>query len=119
MSQTLVTGGAGFIGSHIVGALLEQGVSVRVLDNFSSGRRENLTAVVRPHNVSRLHVIEGDLRDPAALAEALRGVDTVFHEAAFVSAPESVEKPLECFEINVGGTSNLLEAARLAGVQRV
>jgi nucleoside-diphosphate-sugar epimerase len=119
MRQTLVTGGAGFIGSHIVGALLEQGASVRVLDNFSSGRRENLTAVVRPDSFSRLQVIEGDLRDKAVVAEAVRGVDTVFHEAAFVSAPESVQKPLECFAVNVGGTSMLLDEARKAGVRRV
>src|SRR5512141_921254 len=119
MSQTLVTGGAGFIGSHIVGALLEQGVSVRVLDNFSSGLRGNLTAAARPHNASRLHVVEGDLRDQAALAEAVRGVDTIFHEAAFVSAPDSVQKPLECFAVNTGGTSLLLEEARKADVRRV
>ena len=119
MRQTLVTGGAGFIGSHLVGALLEQGASVRVLDNFSSGLRGNLTAVVSPHNASRLHVVEGDLRNEAAVAEAVRGVDTIFHEAAFVSAPESVQKPLECFAVNTGGTSQLLEEARKAGVRRV
>jgi len=119
MRQTLVTGGAGFIGSHIVGALLEQGASVRVLDNFSSGRRDNLSAVVRPHTASRLHVIEADVRDQVAVAQAVRGVDTIFHEAAFVSAAESVIKPLECFAVNVGGTAILLEEARKAGVQRV
>src|SRR5512142_842148 len=119
MRQVLVTGGAGFIGSHIVGALLEQGASVRVLDNFSSGRRENLTAVVRPHTVSRLHVVEGDLRDKETVAKAVRGVDTVFHEAAFVSVPESMQRPQECFAVNVGGTSTLLDEARKAGVQRV
>ncbi len=119
MTRYLVTGGAGFIGSHIVGALLQQGDSVRVLDNFSSGKRENLAAVTSPGTAGRLEVIAGDLRDPAQLADAVRGVDVVFHEAAFVSVPESLERPQECFDVNVGGTSLLLEAARQAGVRRV
>ncbi len=119
MQQALVTGGAGFIGSHIVGALLEQGASVRVLDNFSSGRRENLSAVVRPQTASQLQVIEGDLRDRNAVEQAVNGVDTIFHEAAFVSVPESMQRPQECFAVNVGGTSTLLDEARKAGVQRV
>ncbi len=115
MSRYLVTGGAGFIGSHIVGALLQQGASVRVLDNFFSGRRENLSAIASPG----LEVLEGDLRDAAKVAQAVRGVDTVFHEAAFVSVPESIEQPQECFDVNVNGTCILFEQARQAGVRRV
>jgi UDP-glucose 4-epimerase len=108
----LVTGGAGFIGSHIARALLAQGETVRVLDNFSSGREENLKGL-------DLEVIKGDLRDASCVAEAVRGVNVIFHEAAFVSVPESMEKPQECFDVNVTGTSILFEAARRAGVQRV
>ncbi len=118
MKQYLVTGGAGFIGSHITGALLQQGASVRVLDNFSSGKRENLVAASEGM-ADRLQVLEGDLRDAGKVAEAVRGVDTVFHEAAFVSVAESMQKPQECFDVNVNGTSILFEAARQAGVRRV
>lgn len=118
MRQYLVTGGAGFIGSHITGALLQQGASVRVLDNFSSGKRENLSAAGKGMG-GRLQVLAGDLRDPLKVAEAVRGVDTVFHEAAFVSVVESMQKPQECLDVNVNGTSILLEAARQAGVRRV
>jgi UDP-glucose 4-epimerase len=107
----LVTGGAGFIGSHIVRALLQQGADVRILDNFSSGKRENLKGL-------EVEIIEGDLRDTSCVTEAVRGVNVIFHEAAFVSVPESMEKPQECFDVNVTGTSILFEAARKAGVQR-
>ena len=107
----LVTGGAGFIGSHIVQALLKQGDKVRVLDNFSSGKRDNLKGL-------DVEIIEGDLRDASQVAEAVRGMDIIFHEAAFVSVPESMEKPQECFDVNVTGTSILFEAARKAGVKR-
>jgi len=107
----LVTGGAGFIGSHIVQALLKQGDKVRVFDNFSSGKRDNLKGL-------DVEIIEGDLRDASRVAEAVRGMDIVFHEAAFVSVPESMEKPQECFDVNVTGTSILFEAARKAGVRR-
>jgi UDP-glucose 4-epimerase len=110
--ECLVTGGGGFIGSHLSQALLQRGDRVRVLDNFSSGSRENLAGL-------DLDLIEGDLRDDACVAEAVRGVELVFHEAAFVSVPESMEKPRECFEVNINGTSILLEAARRAGVRRV
>ncbi len=115
MSLALVTGGAGFIGSHIVRALLAEGWQVRVLDDFSSGKRENLAGLTP----ARLEVQEGDLRDPSALRAALRGVAVVFHEAAFVSVPASMEDPLTCHEINDVGTARLLEAARQAGVARV
>jgi UDP-glucose 4-epimerase len=107
----LITGGAGFIGSHITRALLEQGAKVRILDNFSSGKRENLKGL-------DVEIVEGDLRDASRVAEAVRGIDIIFHEAAFVSVPESMEKPQECFDVNVSGTSILFEAARKAGVKR-
>ena len=108
----LVTGGAGFIGSHITRTLLERGNQVRILDNFSSGKRENLKGL-------DIELIEGDLRDTSKVAEAVKGMDIVFHEAAFVSVPESMEKPLECLDVNVTGTSIVFEAARKAGVKRV
>ncbi len=108
----LITGGAGFIGSHIARALLEQGAEVRILDNFSSGKRENLKGL-------DLEIMEGDLRDASRVTEAVRGVNIIFHEAAFVSVPESMEKPQECLDVNVTGTSTLFEAARKAGVSRV
>ena len=91
----LVTGGAGFIGSHIVRALLEQGASVRVLDNFSTGRRENLEEAMRRLDGGRLEALEGDVRDASRVKEAVRGVDVVFHEAAFVSVPQSMDEPQE------------------------
>ena len=108
----LITGGAGFIGSHIARALLEQGADVRVLDNFSSGKRENLTGL-------DVEILEGDLRDASTVTRAVQGVEVIFHEAAFVSVPESMEKPQECLDVNVTGTSTLFEAARKAGVRRV
>ncbi|GAB4396283.1 MAG: SDR family oxidoreductase [Anaerolineales bacterium] len=114
MTNILITGGAGFIGSHLVRALLQRGDSVRVLDNFSTGRRENLAGLR-----GDLKIIEGDLRDPLKVAEAVRSVDIIFHEAAFVSVPQSMQEPLTCLDINVNGTATLLEAARQAGVRRV
>ena len=108
----LVTGGAGFIGSHIVRGLLEQDMDVRILDNFSSGKHENL------QNLD-VEIIEDDLRDASKVADAVKGVDIIFHEAAFVSVPQSMEMPLECFDVNVTGTSILFESARKAGVKRV
>ncbi|MDP1779873.1 MAG: NAD-dependent epimerase/dehydratase family protein, partial [Anaerolineales bacterium] len=90
----LVTGGAGFIGSHIASTLLKQGRQVRVLDNFSSGKRENLKGL-------EVEILEGDLRDVSKIAQAVKGVEIIFHEAAFVSVPESMEKPQECFDVNI------------------
>jgi UDP-N-acetylglucosamine/UDP-N-acetyl-alpha-D-glucosaminouronate 4-epimerase len=119
MRRYLVTGGAGFIGSHIAGALLEQGASVRVFDNFSTGKRENISGLADAKNARRLEVMEADLRDADRVADAVRGIDTIFHEAAFVSVAESMLKPRECFDVNVTGTAVLLDAARVAGVQRV
>ncbi len=113
----LVTGGAGFIGSHIVQTLLEQGASVRVLDNFSTGKRENLAALTRQFG-TRLDVLEGDIRNAARVGEAVRGVEVIFHEAAFVSVPQSMQEPQACFDVNIMGTSLLFDAARRAGVRR-
>jgi nucleoside-diphosphate-sugar epimerase len=114
MRTSLVTGGAGFIGSHLVRGLLARGDAIRVLDNFSTGRIENLSQL----NGS-LEIIEGDLRDASKVAQAVRGVDYVFHQAAFVSVPQSMQEPQICFAVNVTGTLNLLEAARESGVKQV
>lgn len=114
----LVTGGAGFIGSHIVETLLERGDSVRVLDNFSTGKRENLEVFTAQFGVSRLEIIEGDVRNAARVGEAVRGVDVIFHEAAFVSVPQSMKEPQACFDVNIMGTSLLFDAARRSGVRR-
>jgi UDP-glucose 4-epimerase len=112
MKKYLITGGGGFIGSTIARALLEQGNFVRILDNFSTGKRENLAGL-------EVELLEGDLRDPVIVAEAVTGIDIIFHEAAFVSVPQSMDDPLPCFEINQRGTEILLEAARKADVKRV
>lgn len=114
MPTSLVTGGGGFIGSHLVDALLARGDVVRVLDNFSTGKRENLQ-----HNIEKIQLLTGDLRDSEVLKEAVQGVDFIFHQAAFVSVPQSMEDPDSCFDINVNGTGKLLAAARTAGVKRV
>ncbi len=116
MEHALVTGGAGFIGSHLVEGLLARGVRVTVLDNFSTGRAENLAASARHPD---LRILTGDVRDPAAVQAAMRGADVVFHLAAFVSVPGSIEQPITSLEINDLGTAQVLEAARRAGVQRV
>jgi nucleoside-diphosphate-sugar epimerase len=109
----LVTGGAGFIGSNIADALVARGARVRVLDDFSTGRRENVAGL------AGLEVVEGDLRDAATVARAVEGVDGVFHEAALRSVPRSVDDPLSSNEVNVTGTLVLLLACRRAGVRRV
>jgi UDP-glucose 4-epimerase len=109
--KILVTGGAGFIGSAIVRRLLSVGYEVVVFDNFETGRRANVPADVA--------VVEGDIRDPEALRRACRGVDDVVHQAAMVSVPISVAEPSRCWDINVSGTRNVLEAALGAGCRRV
>jgi len=114
----LVTGGAGFIGSHIAQALLEQGQSVRILDNFSSGKRENIEELTRRFGRDQLEVLEGDVRDDSRVNEAVSGIEVIFHEAAFVSVPQSMDEPQECFDVNLTGTSLLFDAARRAGVRR-
>jgi UDP-glucose 4-epimerase len=113
MSVSLVTGGAGFIGSHLVRGLLAQGESVRVLDDFSSGFRHNLEEIA-----SRIELLEGDIRERTVVQRALTGVETVYHLAARASVPRSVAEPLPSNEINVDGTLNLLVAAKEAGVRR-
>jgi UDP-glucose 4-epimerase len=110
----LVTGGAGFIGSSLVRALLARGDTVRVIDNFFSGRRENLADVA-----ARVDLVEGDILDPAALAKAVQGVEVVFHQAAIPSVPRSLAQPVASHEANATGTLRVLEAARHAGVRRV
>jgi nucleoside-diphosphate-sugar epimerase len=114
MSRALVTGGAGFIGSHLVDALLERGDNVRVLDNFSTGDRRNLL-----HVAQHIEIVEGDLRSFERVLTAVQGCDVVFHEAALPSVPRSIQDPLSSSEVNVTGTLNVLLAARDAGVRRV
>jgi nucleoside-diphosphate-sugar epimerase len=116
----LVTGGAGFIGSHIVEALLRRGETVVVLDDFSTGRRPNLDVVIQalPRGAATPEVIEGDIRDPALVRRAMEGVTHVLHQAALPSVQRSVEDPISSHEVNAGGTLNLLVAARDAGVRR-
>ena len=114
----LVTGGAGFIGSHIVERLLVDGCRVRVLDDLSTGRASNL-GFTEGLPEGRFELIESDLADPAALARAMSEVTTVFHQAALPSVARSVEDPLESHRINTTGTLALLLAARDAGVSRV
>ncbi len=110
----LVTGGAGFIGSHICERLVRDGKRVRVLDNFVSGREENLA-----HLEDGVEIIRGDIRDPETVAAAVDGIDIVFHEAALGSVPRSVADPVTTHEANITGTLNVLLAARDAGVKRV
>jgi UDP-glucose 4-epimerase len=114
MATYLVTGGAGFIGSHICEALVARGDGVRVLDDLSSGRLENL-----PGGGAPVELVRGSLGDPSACRKAVAGVAGIFHEAAQVSVPRSIEDPLASYETNVRGTHLLLEAARAAGVRRV
>lgn len=112
--RALVTGGAGFIGSHLVDGLLREGFEVRVLDDFSSGREENLR-----HALDQIELVKGDVRDADAVARAVEGVEVVFHEAAVPSVPRSVAEPLRTNDVNVNGTLLVLEQARQAGVRRV
>jgi nucleoside-diphosphate-sugar epimerase len=109
----LVTGGAGFIGSHIVQRLLEEGHRVRVIDNFSTGLRERLDGLL-----GHLELLEESVTEPQACSAAVHGVDTVFHEAALPSVLRSLEDPLSSHSVNATGTLNLLLAARDAEVRR-
>lgn len=113
MAHYLVTGGAGFIGSHLVRTLVERGERVRVLDTFLTGQRENLAPVA-----DDIELIEGDIRDADTCTRALEGVNYVLHEAALPSVPRSIEEPVLSTEINLMGTVNLLEASVVAGVER-
>lgn len=110
MAKCLVTGGAGFIGSHIVDRLIADGNSVTVLDNLMLGKREFVNA--------KANFCEGDIRDLETLKTLCKGIDVVFHLAADPRLPLSIEDPIGTHEINVTGTLNVLEAARLAGVKK-
>jgi UDP-glucose 4-epimerase len=110
--KALVTGGAGFIGSNLVRALLERGDDVRVLDNFSTGNRRNLDAL-------DVEIVEGELRSYERVHNAVRGVEIVFHLGALGSVPRSVQDPLTSSAVNVEGTLNVLLAARDEGIRRV
>jgi len=114
MATYLVTGGGGFIGCNIVRELLARGESVRVLDNFSTGRRENLEQVS-----DRIELCEADIRDADAIRPAFEGVDYVLHQAALPSVPRSVRDPVASTQANVNGTLHVLLAARDAGVKRI
>jgi len=114
VTTTLVTGGGGFIGSHLVDRLLDLGHSVRVLDNFSTGRRGNLSRAL-----AHIELIEGDLRDPDTVGRAAQGAEIVLHQGALPSVPRSVNDPRTTNAVNVEGTLNVLLAAREAGVRRV
>jgi UDP-glucose 4-epimerase len=113
-TRVLVTGGAGFIGSALVRALVSRGDRVRVLDNLSTGKRHNLADVA-----GDVELIEGDLRDEGLLDRALVETELVFHEAAIASVPRSLAEPLENHSVNATGTLRLLDAARRAGVRRL
>jgi len=112
MAKVLVTGGAGFIGSNLVRALVERGDAVRVLDNFSTGNRANLAGL-------EIEVVEGELRSYERVHNAVRGVEVVYHLGALGSVPRSVQDPLTSSAVNVEGTLNVLLAARDEGIRRV
>jgi len=112
----LVTGGAGFIGSNIVRKLLELGQQVRILDNFSTGKRENISDLMKNSN---LELIEGDLRSFHIVRQSVMGIDYVLHQGALPSVPRSINDPITTNDINILGTLNILEAARDSGVKRI
>ncbi len=114
MASYLVTGGAGFIGSNLVEELTKRGEKVTVIDNFSTGKKENIEEFV-----PRIELVQGDIRNLDRVREAVEGVDFVLHEAALASVARSIENPLATNETNVNGTLNVLIAAREAGVKRV
>lgn len=113
MGKYLVTGGGGFIGSNIVEKLVSEGKDVRVLDNFSTGKRENLLQFK-----DKIEIIEGDIRSFHIVMDAVKDVDYIMHEAALPSVPRSIKDPLTTNEVNIVGTLNLLQAARDEGVKR-
>lgn len=112
--KILVTGGAGFIGSNIAGRLVEIGHTVRVLDNFATGQRENLAGYI-----DSIETIEGDIRDFWTVAKATKSIECIIHEAALPSVLRSIDNPLTTTEVNINGTLNLLEASRFNGVRRL
>jgi nucleoside-diphosphate-sugar epimerase len=113
MGLSLVTGGAGFIGSNMVRFLLDKGETVRVLDNFETGKHENLTEVA-----DKIEVIEGDIRDESAVRESVKGVQVVYHLAALGSVPRSIDDPQTSHDVNVTGIFNMLKASYDANVKR-
>ncbi|MBL7999472.1 MAG: SDR family oxidoreductase [Candidatus Kapabacteria bacterium] len=114
MKKVLITGGGGFIGSHIVDEAVRRGCEVNVLDNFSTGRRQNLQ-----HLTEKINLIEGDLRSYHTVHEAVRGCDVIFHVGALPSVPRSVRDPITSNDVNVNGTLNILNAAKDCGVPRI
>ena len=112
--KTLVTGGAGFIGSHLVDALLNDGHEVIVLDNFSTGRPDNLK-----HVVDKIQLVECDISELGKWIESFRGIDWVFHLAALADIVPSIQNPIGYFRSNVDGTFNVLEASKVAAVKRL
>lgn len=114
MKKFLVTGGAGFIGSNLCEKLLEQGFSVRALDNLSTGREENIKDFI-----GRIEFINGDIRDKSTVKKAVEGVDYVIHLAALGSVPRSIEDPATTHDVNATGTLNVLNASKNAGVKRI
>jgi nucleoside-diphosphate-sugar epimerase len=113
----LVTGGAGFIGSHIAEALLKQNKAVRLFDNLATGKQSNIQALQGLPGT--MEFIQGDLRDLEAVKAAVKGVEVVFHQAALASVPRSIAQPVASLETNINGTQNVLLAARDGGVRRV
>src|SRR5688572_4664867 len=109
----LVTGGGGFIGSNLVEELLTIGHEVVVIDNFSTGKRENSSSFEKDINL-----IEGDIRSYHIVQDAVKGVDVILHQAALPSVPRSIKDPITTSEVNIGGTLNLLEAAIKSNVKR-
>ncbi len=116
-ARYLVTGGAGFIGSHITEALLRKGETVRIFDNCATGRQDNIDFLKTLSG--KLEVFSGNLRDRDAVAEAVQGVEVIFHQAALASVPRSIANPALSLETNINGTQNVLLAARDAGIRRV
>jgi UDP-N-acetylglucosamine 4-epimerase len=116
MAHYLVTGGAGFIGSNLTHALVAKGEQVRILDNFATGREENIAELIEKKKVE---LIRGSIVDGETVARATRGIDYVLHQAAIPSVPRSIEDPLGGDDVNVHGTVTLLDGARKAGVKRV
>ncbi|PKL50512.1 MAG: LPS biosynthesis protein WbpP [Planctomycetes bacterium HGW-Planctomycetes-1] len=114
MALSLVTGGAGFIGSNMVRFLLDKGQKVRVLDNFETGKRENLEEVA-----GKIEMLEGDIRDKDTVEKAVKGADVIYHLAALGSVPRSMKDPATTHDVNVNGTFNVLMAARDAKVRRI
>ncbi len=114
MARYLITGGAGFIGANLAHALVAQGETVRILDDFSTGRLQNLSGID-----DQVEILRGDIRDPATVARAVAGVEVILHQAALNSNPRSIMEPLLTSDVNVGGTLTLLQAARTAGTRRL